>query len=204
WRWCTATRADTPPWSSRCSAPMASRSRWSGGCRSARPPWAAPRWRCCVAPRCTAPRPTCSPTCAHPASCATRAWRTGSSRGSGWRAPGARPLRLGERPQPDRVLVATPERIRARRFHTVFVCGLQEGEFPRGRVPEPFLSDDDRRAIASATGLVLRVREDELDRERHLFYVAASRAERTLFLSSRFSDEEGNPQPGSFFLEDVR
>jgi ATP-dependent helicase/DNAse subunit B len=114
------------------------------------------------------------------------------------------PVRLGERPQPDRVLVATPERIRARRFHTVFVCGLQEGEFPRGRVPEPFLSDDDRRAIATATGLVLRVREDELDRERHLFYVAASRAERTLFLSSRFSDEEGNPQPGSFFLEDVR
>ena len=51
---------------------------------------------------------------------------------------------------------------------------------------------------------MLRVREDELDRERHLFYVAASRAERTLFLSSRFSDEEGNPQPGSFFLEDVR
>jgi ATP-dependent helicase/DNAse subunit B len=111
---------------------------------------------------------------------------------------------LGERPQPDRVLVATPERIRARRFDAVFVCGLEEGEFPRGRVPEPFLSDDDRRAIATATGLVLPIREDELDRERHLFYVAASRAERTLFLSTRFSDEEGNPQPSSFFLEDVR
>jgi ATP-dependent helicase/DNAse subunit B len=113
-------------------------------------------------------------------------------------------VRLGERPQPDRVLVATPERIRARRFDAVFVCGLNEGEFPRGSVPEPFLSDEDRRAIATATGLVLPVREDELDRERHLFYVAASRAERTLFLSSRFSDEEGNPQPSSFFLEDVR
>jgi ATP-dependent helicase/DNAse subunit B len=113
-------------------------------------------------------------------------------------------VRLGERPQPDRVLVAPPGRIRARRFDAVFVCGLEEGEFPRGRVPEPFLSDDDRRAIATATGLVLPVREDELDRERHLFYVAASRAERTLFLSTRFSDEEGNPQPSSFFLEDVR
>ena len=31
-----------------------------------------------------------------------------------------------------------------------------------------------------------------------------SRAERVLFLSSRFSDEEGNPQPSSFFLEDVK
>ena len=103
------------------------------------------------------------------------------------------PVRLGERTQPDRVLVATPEQIRARRFEAVFVCGLQEGEFPRGRRPEPFLPDEDRRAIAKASGLVLPVREDELERERYLFYVCASRAERAAFLSSRFSDEEGNP-----------
>ena len=73
-------------------------------------------------------------------------------------------------------------------------CGLQEGEFPRGASPEPFLSDEDRRAIATASGLVLPVREDRLDRERYLFYVCASRAERLLVLSSRSSDEEGNPQ----------
>jgi ATP-dependent helicase/DNAse subunit B len=113
-------------------------------------------------------------------------------------------VHVGENPQPDRVQVATPEAIRARRFEAVFVCGLQEGEFPRGSAPEPFLSDDDRRAIASATGLVLPVREDRLDRERYLFYVCASRAERLLVLSSRSSDEEGNPQPVSFFVEDVR
>ncbi len=111
---------------------------------------------------------------------------------------------VGENPQPDRVQVATPESIRARRFEAVFVCGLQEGEFPRGTSPEPFLSDEDRRAIASATGLVLPVREDALDRERYLFYVCASRAERLLVLSSRSSDEEGNPQAESFFVEDAR
>jgi ATP-dependent helicase/DNAse subunit B len=113
-------------------------------------------------------------------------------------------VHLGERAQPDRVLVAPPGQIRARRFDAVFVCGLQEGEFPRARMPEPFLPDEDRRGIAKASGLALPVREDELDRERYLFYVCASRAERTLFLSSRFSDEEGNPQPVSFFLEDVK
>ena len=58
-------------------------------------------------------------------------------------------VHLGETPQPDRVQVAKPEAIRARRFDTVFACGLQEGEFPRGASPEPFLSDDERRAIAS-------------------------------------------------------
>jgi ATP-dependent helicase/DNAse subunit B len=113
-------------------------------------------------------------------------------------------VRVGETPQPDRVHVATPEAIRARRFEVVFACGLQEGEFPRGASPEPFLSDEDRRAIATASGLMLPVREDRLDRERYLFYICASRAERLLVLSSRSSDEEGNPQTESYFVDDVR
>jgi ATP-dependent helicase/DNAse subunit B len=113
-------------------------------------------------------------------------------------------VHLGELPQPDRVQVAKPEAIRARRFHAVFVCGLEEGEFPAGALPEPFLPDEDRRAIATASGLRLAVREDRLDRERYLFYLCCSRAERLLVLSSRSSDEEGNPQSESFFVEDVR
>jgi ATP-dependent helicase/DNAse subunit B len=111
---------------------------------------------------------------------------------------------LGENPQPDRVQVADPGAIRARRFEAVFACGLQEGEFPGGSVPEPFLPDDDRRRIAEASGLRLPLREDRLDRERYLFYVTASRAERLLVLSSRYCDEEGNPQSPSFFVDDVR
>jgi ATP-dependent helicase/DNAse subunit B len=113
-------------------------------------------------------------------------------------------VHVGENPQPDRVQVATPEAIRARRFEAVLLCGLQEGEFPRGASPDPFLADEDRRAIARASGLVLPVREDRLDRERYLFYVCASRAERLLLLSFRSSDEEGNPEAESFFAEDVR
>ncbi|HEY1273811.1 MAG TPA: PD-(D/E)XK nuclease family protein [Thermoleophilaceae bacterium] len=111
---------------------------------------------------------------------------------------------VGEPPQPDRVQVADPGAIRARRFHSVFVCGLEEAEFPRGASPEPFLPDEDRRAIAQASGLVLPMREDRLDRERYLFYVCASRAEDLLVLSARYCDEEGNPQAPSFFLDDVR
>jgi ATP-dependent helicase/DNAse subunit B len=113
-------------------------------------------------------------------------------------------VHLGEPPQPDRVQVAKPEAIRARRFEAVFVCGLQEGEFPSGTSPEPFLPDEDRRAVARAGGLRLPVREDRLERERFLFYTCCSRAERLLVLSSRSSDEEGNPQAESFFVEDVR
>jgi ATP-dependent helicase/DNAse subunit B len=102
------------------------------------------------------------------------------------------------------VQVAAPEAVRARRFEAVFVCGLQEAEFPRPESAEPFLSDDDRRAIAAASGLVLAPRGDRLDRERHLFYVCCSRAERTVALSSRFADEQGTPQVQSFLLDEVR
>ena len=112
-------------------------------------------------------------------------------------------VRVGENPQPDRVQVAGPLGIRARRFEAVFICGLQEGEFPRGSSPEPFLPDDDRFAINAASGLRLRLREDRLDRERYLFYVCSSRAERLLVLSSRYCDEEGNPQSRSFFVDDA-
>ena len=61
---------------------------------------------------------------------------------------------VGEEAQPGRVAVASPEKVRARRFAAVFVCGLQEGEFPAGSASDPFLSDADRREIAKASGLV--------------------------------------------------
>jgi ATP-dependent helicase/DNAse subunit B len=112
-------------------------------------------------------------------------------------------VRAGEEPQPGRVTVASPARVRARRFEAVFACGLQEGEFPAGGSSDPFLSDADRREIAKASGLVLPLREDQLGRERYLFYVAASRAERLLVLSARVSGEEGEAEQPSFFLDDV-
>jgi len=112
-------------------------------------------------------------------------------------------VHVGERPQPGRVQVASPMDVRARRYDAVFVCGLQEREFPAGGQPDAFLPDADRRELARASGLVLPMREDRLDRERYLFYVCASRAERRLVLSTRTSDEEGNPAARSFFVDDA-
>jgi ATP-dependent helicase/DNAse subunit B len=112
-------------------------------------------------------------------------------------------VHAGEDPQPGRVAVASPLAIRARRFEAVFVCGLQEGEFPAGAAADPFLSDADRREIAQASGLALPLREDQLERERYLFYVCASRAERLLVFSARVSGEEGEAEQPSFFLDDV-
>jgi RecB family exonuclease len=104
---------------------------------------------------------------------------------------------------PDAVLLAEPLEVRARRFRAVFVCGLQEGEFPRPASPEPFLSDERRFELASAGGVRLRPREDALAAERYLFYSALSRATERVFLAYRSSDEEGNLALPSPFIADV-
>jgi ATP-dependent helicase/DNAse subunit B len=103
----------------------------------------------------------------------------------------------------DAVLLAEPLEVRARRFRAVFVCGLQEGEFPRPAAPEPFLSDERRFELASAGGPRLRPREDALAAERYLFYAAVSRATERVFLAYRSSDEEGNLALASPFVADV-
>jgi ATP-dependent helicase/DNAse subunit B len=101
------------------------------------------------------------------------------------------------------VLISDPLSIRARRFHAVLVCGLQENEFPLTAAPEPFLPDELRRELAAAAGLRLPPREDTLARERYLFYTSVSRATGRVILSYRSSDEEGNLALPSPFLADV-
>ncbi|HWE10798.1 MAG TPA: PD-(D/E)XK nuclease family protein [Solirubrobacteraceae bacterium] len=103
----------------------------------------------------------------------------------------------------ERVLLAEPLEVRARRFRAVFICGLQEGAFPLAARPEPFLSDERRRELALASGLALRPREDSLAAERYLFYAAVSRATERVHLAYRSSDEEGNLALPSPFIADV-
>jgi RecB family exonuclease len=104
-----------------------------------------------------------------------------------------------------RVLLSEPLAIRARRFRAVFVCGLQEGEFPRLGSPDPLLSDEDRGELAVRSGLRLGVGapDDALARERYLFYSCVARATDQVVLSYRSSDEEGNLALPSPFIADV-
>jgi ATP-dependent helicase/DNAse subunit B len=104
----------------------------------------------------------------------------------------------------ERVLLAEPLEVRARRFRAVVLCGLCEGEFPIPAPSEPFFSDERRREIAFASGLALRPVEDGLARERHLLYAAVSRATEQLLISYRSSDEEGNLVLPSPFLADIK
>ena len=101
------------------------------------------------------------------------------------------------------VLLSEPLAIRARRFRAVFVCGLNEGEFPLAGVGEPFLSDEHRHELALASGLRLADRDGSLHRERYLLYACVSRATEQIVFSYRSSDEEGNLALPSPFLADL-
>ena len=101
-------------------------------------------------------------------------------------------------PAAGRVRVASPYRLRAARFRTLFVLSLEDGSFPRHAGGEPFLADDQRLAV----GLPERI-ETELE-ERYLFSICLSLPTDRLFLSHRACDEDGSPLSPSPYLDEVR
>jgi ATP-dependent helicase/nuclease subunit B len=109
----------------------------------------------------------------------------------------------GDDPGPGRVQIARPQDLRARRVRALFLCGLNEGVFPRPSRPDPFLGDEDRHELNVATGLKLRHHEDTLATERLFFYAAASRPTDLLALSWHTGDDDGRPAVRSFFVDDV-
>ncbi len=101
------------------------------------------------------------------------------------------------------VAVLHPLALRARRVRALFVCGLQEGVFPAPARPEPFLSEEERRTLAEASGLRLGRAVDVLAAERYLLYAAVSRPEELLVLSWHTADDDGVPSARSLFVDDV-
>jgi RecB family exonuclease len=110
---------------------------------------------------------------------------------------------VGSQATAGRVVVTKPQSLRARRVRALFVLGLNEGVFPAPAKPEPFLGDDERRAINAASGLRLRLHEDALNVERLFFYAAVSRPTELLALSWHAADDEGAPAVRSLLVDDV-
>ncbi|HEY7960676.1 MAG TPA: PD-(D/E)XK nuclease family protein [Solirubrobacteraceae bacterium] len=114
-------------------------------------------------------------------------------------------LPRGEPPGAGAVAVLDPLALRARRVRALFLCGLQEGTFPAPGRPEPLLSEDERRELAQASGLVLAgaAGEQSLAVERYLLYASLSRPQELLALSWHTAAEDGETTVPSLFLEDV-
>ena len=98
------------------------------------------------------------------------------------------------------VLLGNPFALRLPELETVFVCGLNEGAFPPPAREDPLLRDAERRALGPA----LPDRAQRQARERYLFYVAATRPSRTLWLSHAERDATGRPLAPSLFLAELK
>jgi ATP-dependent helicase/DNAse subunit B len=112
-------------------------------------------------------------------------------------------VRSGPTGAPGRVAVLDVLRARTRRFDTVFVLGLEQGTLPRRARVEPFLDDDERRALEERRGGRL-VRPDSASRDRYLFATACTRPRRRLVLVRQAVGDEGSPREPSPFWEAVR
>ena len=113
-------------------------------------------------------------------------------------AVGETTVPLWRGPTQGRVRVISPYRARARRVDHLFVCSLQDGDFPRRDTGGPLLSDESRAAL----GIRPRVKAEVED--RYLFAVALSRAKARLWLSWRSADDEGQATARSPFVDQVR
>ncbi len=106
------------------------------------------------------------------------------------------PLHSG--PAHGRIRIASPYRFRAQRVKHLFVCSLQDREFPKRSSPAQLISDEVRGELR------LPERTQPIIEERYLFASSLSRPREGLWLSWRGSDEEGEAASPSAFLEDVR
>ncbi|MCL2701610.1 MAG: PD-(D/E)XK nuclease family protein [Phycisphaerae bacterium] len=91
---------------------------------------------------------------------------------------------------------------RALHYDHVFLVGVEEGAFPQP-ARENALIHDANRAAWARHGLVLDGRGDLNAREMVLFYLAVTRAKRSLTISFQSSDTAGKPKLASAFLESL-
>ncbi len=100
-------------------------------------------------------------------------------------------------PDPESVVIASPYRLRAKRFSYLFMVSLQERGMDDPEQAGPFLSAASRSAAA------LPPRKDAEDQERYLFYSCLSVPTKGLWLSSRIADESGETEFPSPFIDAV-
>ncbi len=100
------------------------------------------------------------------------------------------------------VAVRSAHDARALGFDHVFLLGLCERLFPRKGRSHPFFTDAERRDLRER-GVDLPDAGHQADDEMFLFYMAATRAARTLTLCYPTLDGEGRPALPSHYLEAV-
>jgi ATP-dependent helicase/DNAse subunit B len=108
-----------------------------------------------------------------------------------------------EEPDDAPVVVLDVRQSRSLSFDHVFILGLAEKEFPR-RGRRHFFFDDAQRRDLRQRGVDLPDTGHQAEQEMLLFYVAATRARKTLSLAYSSLDAQGRPALASHYLEELK
>lgn len=91
------------------------------------------------------------------------------------------------------------------RFKHLFVCGLNDGEFPASETTHLFIRDDDKKILNNALGRrIFLTNRTEWWKEPLLFILAISMAEERLCLTYSYLDETGRELLPSIFFRETR
>ena len=106
----------------------------------------------------------------------------------------------------DAVPVHDPAALRGLSFSIVFVAGLQEKAFPLSARPGPFLTEEERSAVAEEAGGDVRMatHAERAGEERLLFVSALEAAADRTYLVYSDTDADGRPTSVSPFVDEVR
>ncbi|MHB0913980.1 MAG: PD-(D/E)XK nuclease family protein [Armatimonadota bacterium] len=97
----------------------------------------------------------------------------------------------------DGVIVTGASGLGARKYRALFVLGATQGAFPRSTAEDPFLPDEERKALG------IELRRDSARRERRLFSSVLSCAVEHLHISHPAADSTGRTLAPSPYLAEL-
>ncbi|HBO84296.1 MAG TPA: hypothetical protein DD641_04855 [Deltaproteobacteria bacterium] len=95
---------------------------------------------------------------------------------------------------------------RGLKFKYLFICGLNDGEFPANEAPHPFIREDDKMRLNMAFHKrIFLTNKAKWWEEPLLFMLSLGMAEKKTYLSYSYLDEKGRETiPSIFFREAIR
>lgn len=104
---------------------------------------------------------------------------------------------------PNGVTVTDAVRSRGLQFKTVFILGVNEGEFPPIVSEDPLLRDDYRFILRDTLGYWINASLDRIDEERLLFYTVLTAAQEKLYVLTARRNAEGKDTVPSVYTAEV-
>ncbi len=96
----------------------------------------------------------------------------------------------------------TPSQIRGQTFHSVFVMGLVEGEFPKA-IKNNWLLPDQERIKLRENHVLLNTSRDFENQQKYNFYQCIAAAKQQIYLIYSAKTEDGKERLRSFYIDEV-